>query len=65
MPAALKVNRKNLKHACWRAGLSVTQLCKELGYARNTAYEAMSRPEAYPHAHKRIIERLNLSHDTK
>jgi hypothetical protein len=55
-----KVKRITLREACWAVGITITALCRELGIARFTAYEAWQEPQKFPRAWPRIAERLGL-----
>lgn len=61
MSSAVKINRKNLARLCHAAGFrGVTGLCRELEISRNTAYEAVERPQNYPIAFPKIRKALKL-----
>lgn len=61
MATRKKEQSKTLKDACWRAGYSVTEICRALGFSRNTAYEAWKNPSRYPMAAPKLFN--FLSHD--
>ena len=55
--------KKSLKAACWACGLTVADLCRELGISRQTAYDAWRSPDRFPIAAPKISERLNITHE--
>lgn len=55
---AQKINKKNLKRLCWKRGLSVTELAKQIRRSRNAVYMAAENPARYSETHRRITEVL-------
>lgn len=53
------VKPKNLREACWKAGLTIAALCRELGISRQTAYDAWANPSLFPIAAPKLFKRLN------
>jgi len=62
MPAQEKFKQK-LKTACWEKGLTISELARQLGISRQTAYHAWLAPEKFPLAAPRIFNRLKISQD--
>lgn len=63
MPDLKKINRKSLRRLCHVAGFDggVAGLCRALKISRNTAYEAVTTPNRYPHAYPKIITALGYA----
>jgi len=59
MSAPAKSNKKSLKQTCWRFGTNVSALCRDLGIARQTAYDAWRDPALCPLAAAKIAEHFS------
>jgi len=64
MSARSNSNKKSLKQTCWQFGTNVSALCRELGIARQTAYDAWRNPSLCPLAALKIAEHF-AKHETK